>query len=1034
MSSVIRRFSYSVAFRYFRQTLFVFCLLSLSTPQLFAQSPAQLPAKRSLTFQDFDSWRSLQGAQISRDGKFVAYVMQPQDGDGEVFVKNTVTGAEWRSPRGYRPPTPPPDPSDPASTQAFLATGRLLRPNFSADGKFLFFNIEPNKADVLKARKDKKRPEDFPKNALGIMNTATGQVTRIEQVKNYQVPEDGSGFVAILKEPAKEDKKPDSAATNTNAVNANVQPANPANPNAANANTANTTPANPNVKNANAANLYAPLPLPSTEPPRPTDKKKEYGSTLILRRLADGNERAFADVLEYTFSKDAKSLVYAVSSKKEENNGVFAVVPQTDAASVSLLSGAGKYQKFTWDEKQTQLAFISDRDDAAAKQPKFKVYHWLRVAPNAAEVISVKTAGFRPEYVVSEKGSLNFSYDGSRLFVGSAPTPEPEADPNNAVPDEEKVTVDLWHWKEDYIQPMQKVRANADRDRSYRGVWHIKDQKFVQLADTTLENIIPSSDGLYAVGTDDRAYRISSNYDPGFTDYYLVKTIDGSRQLLRKGVQFGMSWSPNAGYAVFFDGKDWNSISIPGGKVTNLTGKLNVKFTREDHDMPNAAPPYGLAGWTKDDKEVLIYDHYDIWQIAPDGSGAKMLTNGMGRREKTELRYVRLNPDERFIESGQTLLLRAENEETRNSGFYRMKLGGAPEKLLMDAKNFGTPVKAKDADQLMLSASRFDAFPDIWVTSGDFKAPKKLSDGDAQRASFNWGRSELVNYKSADGTPLQGVLIKPDNFDSQKQYPMIVYLYEKLSDTVNNFQNPGPGTSINFSFYASNDYLIFLPDIVYKTGYPGKSALDCVLPGVKAVTDKGFVNENAIGVQGHSWGGYQIAYMVTQTNRFRAAAPGAPVFNLFSAYNGIRWGTGLPRQFHYERTTSRIGGTPWDSTQKFMENSPLFYVEKVQTPILMLHNDNDDAVPWYQGIEFYLSLRRLGKEVYFFNYNGEYHGLRKRQNQKDYSRRMKEFFDHLLKGMPAPEWMQKGIPFLEREKEKEKYRQPAAVGGESLKK
>lgn len=274
MSSVIRRFSYSVAFRYFRQTLFVFCLLSLSTPQLFAQSPAQLPAKRSLTFQDFDSWRSLQGAQISRDGKFVAYVMQPQDGDGEVFVKNTVTGAEWRSPRGYRPPTPPPDPSDPASTQAFLATGRLLRPNFSADGKFLFFNIEPNKADVLKARKDKKRPEDFPKNALGIMNTATGQVTRIEQVKNYQVPEDGSGFVAILKEPAKEDKKPDSAATNTNAVNANVQPANPANPNAANANTANTTPANPNVKNANAANLYAPLPLPSTEPPRPTDKKE----------------------------------------------------------------------------------------------------------------------------------------------------------------------------------------------------------------------------------------------------------------------------------------------------------------------------------------------------------------------------------------------------------------------------------------------------------------------------------------------------------------------------------------------------------------------------------------------------------------------------------------------------------------------------------------------------------------------------------------------------------------------------------------
>jgi dipeptidyl aminopeptidase/acylaminoacyl peptidase len=341
----------------------------------------------------------------------------------------------------------------------------------------------------------------------------------------------------------------------------------------------------------------------------------------------------------------------------------------------------------------------------------------------------------------------------------------------------------------------------------------------------------------------------------------------------------------------------------------------------------------------------------------------------------------------------------------------------------MDAKRFGTPTKAKDADTLMLSATRFDAFPDIWVTAVDFKSLKKMSDGDAQRAPFNWGRAELVSYKSADGIPLKGVLIKPDNFDPQKKYPMIVYLYEKLSDTVHNFQNPGPGTSVNLSFYASNDYLIFLPDIVYKVGYPGQSALNCVLPGVQAIVDKGFVNENAIGIQGHSWGGYQIAYMVTQTNRFKAAAPGALVSNMFSAYNGIRWGTGLPRQFQYERTQSRIGGTPWDSTQKFMENSPLFYVDKVQTPILMLHNDNDDAVPWYQGIEFYLSLRRLGKEVYFFNYNGEYHGLRKRQNQKDYARRMKEFFDHFLKGAPAPEWMQKGIPYLQREKEKEQYRQ-----------
>ena len=177
---------------------------------------------------------------------------------------------------------------------------------------------------------------------------------------------------------------------------------------------------------------------------------------------------------------------------------------------------------------------------------------------------------------------------------------------------------------------------------------------------------------------------------------------------------------------------------------------------------------------------------------------------------------------------------------------------------------------------------------------------------------------------------------------------------------------------------------------------------------------RGYVDEKSIGIQGHSWGGYQIAYMITQTNRFRAAAPGAPVVNMTSAYDGIRWGTGLPRQFQYEKTQSRIGGSLWEYPMRFLENSPLFQIDRVNTPVLMMHNDADDAVPWYQGIEMYLSLRRLGKEVYMFSYNGEPHNLRQRPNQKDYAARMQQFFDHYLKGAAAPDWMEKGIPFLEK--------------------
>ena len=339
-----------------------------------------------------------------------------------------------------------------------------------------------------------------------------------------------------------------------------------------------------------------------------------------------------------------------------------------------------------------------------------------------------------------------------------------------------------------------------------------------------------------------------------------------------------------------------------------------------------------------------------------------------------------------------------------------------PKQLVMANKYFSPPVKAKDAEVYLLTGQTFNEFPDLLTTDATFREMRKVSNANPQKAQLVWGTAEVVPFKNADGVPLTAALYKPENFDAKKKYPMLVYIYEKLTDRVNRFVDPRPGHSINLSYYASNGYLVLTPDIVYTTGYPGQSALKCVLPAIQAVVDRGFVDEKAIGIQGHSWGGYQIAYMVTQTNRFRAVAAGAPVANMISAYDGIRWGTGLPRQFQYERTQSRIGGSIWQYPTRFIENSPIFWADRVQTPVMLLHNDGDDAVPWYQGVEFYLALRRLGKEVYLFVYNGEPHGLRKRPNQKDYTIRLQQYFDHYLKGAPAPDWMEKGVPYLEREK------------------
>jgi dipeptidyl aminopeptidase/acylaminoacyl peptidase len=980
-----------------KPVFFALVLTLLFTCTAFAQT------KRPLTHQDYDAWKSIQSPQLSHDGKWIAYALMPQDGDGEIIVRNIASGTEWKASRGYRAPAPPANAEEAGPPAAFGAPNRAVRPFITADSKFVLFTIEPTKAELAKAKKDKKKPEEMPKNALGIMDLANGQVTRIEKVKNFQVPEDGAGWVAYQLEAKPEETKPEAPKNEAQKPGDDDE--------------------DWQQRGGRGAGAGAGA--------RPGGNRKEYGSDLVLRNLYDGKERTFGDALDFSFAKDAKTLVYTVSARKEESNGVFVVTPTVDAAPTELLAGKGKYSRLTWDENQTQLAFASDKDDAAAKQPKIKLYYWKRgEAAKAAEIVANNVAGFRSDFVISDRAGINFSQDGSKLFLGAAPPPEPEKDPNAADDTEDKVVADLWHYKDDYIQPMQKVRAPQDANRSYRAVYHLKEKKFVQLADEKLQNVNPAQTGAWALGTDDRAYRIAIGYEsfsPN-TDTYLVNTTDGSRKLLLAKSRSNVSLSPNAKYGLFYDGKDWNTVSLPDGKITNLTSKLGVAFWREDDDHPDTPPPHGSGGWIKDDKYVLLYDQFDIWQIAPDGSSAKNLTDGIGRKEKTVFRSLRLDPDERFIDPMKPLLLSAESDITRDSGFYRDKVdGGMPERLHWAAKDFTAPTKAKDADVLLLTASRFDEYPDLLVTNANFKDLKKVSNAGEQMSKFTWGKSELISFKNTDGVTLSGILTKPDNFDPTKKYPMMVYIYEKLSQGLHRFVNPAPGGSINASFYASNGYLVLQPDIVYNIGYPGQSALKCVLPAIQAVVDKGFVNENAIGIQGHSWGGYQIAYMVTQTNRFKAAAPGALVANMTSAYSGIRWGTGLPRQAQYEHTQSRIGGSLWEQQMRYLENSPIFRVDRVQTPILMLHNDNDDAVPWYQGIEYYLGLRRLGKEVYMFNYNGEPHGIRKRQNQKDYTRRLQEFFDHKLKGAPLPEWMEKGIPYLQREKEKEKYKPAAEV-------
>jgi dipeptidyl aminopeptidase/acylaminoacyl peptidase len=437
-------------------------------------------------------------------------------------------------------------------------------------------------------------------------------------------------------------------------------------------------------------------------------------------------------------------------------------------------------------------------------------------------------------------------------------------------------------------------------------------------------------------------------------------------------------------------------------------------FYDELNDRPMHPGSYGVAGWMDYDQKVLIYDRYDIWEFDSRTGKSKRLTKG--REIKTRYRIVNLDREARNLDPNENWLLTTFDETTKNSGYmsfnYKRKKG---RELMSGPYRFSNPVKARNNDVVIFTRQSFEEFPNIWRSDLTFDEPTRLTDANPQQKEYNWGTAELVTWTSLNGLPLTGMLIKPENFDPSRKYPMIVNFYEKSSDGLHSHRAPYRHRStINYTFYTSRGYVIFNPDVYYTNGYPGQSAFDCVIPGVNSIVKKGFIDEENIGVQGHSWGGYQIAHLVTRTDMFKAAESGAPVANMISAYGGIRWRTGLSRQFQYEHTQSRIGSTPWERSDLYIENSPIFFLDKVNTPVLIMHNDKDGAVPWYQGIELFVGLRRLGKPVWMLNYNGEPHWPLKLRLRKDFNIRMQQFFDHYLMGAPKPVWMVRGVPAIEK--------------------
>ncbi|HKO15475.1 MAG TPA: prolyl oligopeptidase family serine peptidase [Gemmatimonadaceae bacterium] len=949
-------------------------LLAIPAAAAFAQ-------QRPLTPEDWDHWKSITGTALSRDGRWAVYSLVPQVGDGELVIRSTQGATEYHVPRGFigRPQM---------VAGARDTTGGAPPAQITADSRTVVALTYAPMSDYDRARREKRRPSAQPTASLALVNLADGHLTTVPRVRSFRLPRESGGWLAYLLEPS------DSASENLVPRDSGRASA-------------------PARIGATPGGRLRPVAADSSH------ARREYGSTLVLRNLATGAEQRIADVVSYTFDDSARWLGYTVSSRAAERDGAYIARPGS-GTEVALLSGRGTYRPLVFDRAGTQVAFVADRDDADHKGNHNVLYYSALNSPAAQPIVASPAVG--DGMIVAPNGRVAFTRDGHNVLFGIAP------EPLDSIPADSlygKAVFDLWSWKDARLQPQQRVEAGRDRSRSFEAIYHLATRTLVQLANDSMPLVSVSPDGRVALAATSERYAIERTWGDDGDDIWVIDAATGARKRIREKISGNAELSPDGRYVVFFDQGHWYAYGTATNKLVDLNAALAaVSFAQETWDTPSTPAPWGVAGFTKGDRSLLVYDRYDLWELDPSGvQRARIVTDSVGRREHLVFRLAegaargrraaRTTDDDRgIIDPEEPLLLRAFDEDTKASGFYRDRLGVTrpPEKLVMADVAFGPPIKAENADQYVVTKGTFTEFPDLY-TGRDLARLTRISDANPQQKDFKWGSVELVHWTSTDGVPLSGLLYKPADFDPGKKYPLIAYFYEQLSDNLHSYIPPAGRNVINPTHYTSNGYLVFEPDIHYEMGYPGPSAMKSILPGVQMLLARGYVDSNALGLQGQSWGGYQTAYLITQTHMFRAAMAGAPVANMTSAYGGIRWGPGVARAFQYEKTQSRIGGSIWQYPMRYFENSPLFWADKVTTPLLIMSNDADDAVPWYQGIELFVALRRLQREVYLIDYNGDVHNPTKRANQKDIAMRMQQFFDYHLRGYPEPDWMLHGIPY-----------------------
>lgn len=973
---------------------------------------ADKAAPRPMDPIDILDWKTIGPAAVSDDGKWVAYRYSPVQGDTSIVVRATSGDKEYTFNAGEIPPVSGPPPNA-AQIRAMLA--------FSSDSKFAAFLTYPVRKEAEKLKKAKKPIQ----SSVKLVDLSTGKDTEYPKVRQFAFSGKSSASLAMLR------YGPDAPGGSGGAGGGSAATGS-------------------------------------------GSSSKPKGADLIVRDLASGTDLTVGSVSEFTFTKAGDRLAWTIDAEDKIGNGI-SVRDMKTGSVAPIDSGKATYEKAAWNEEGDALAVLKGVEDKAYED---KLYAVIGVSglTDAASLASAATrkvifdpaaakdAAFPAGMTISANRAPTWSDDRAALFFGivearkkdkdddkaagdkltvasPADAPKPDAPkPDAPKPaadaaksddgDAEKPDLVLWHWKDGRLQSQQQVQEDRDKRFSYLATYRIADKKFIRLADETVRDVAPPEKGRWAGGIDRRDYELTGALEGrNYQDLYAIDVQTGERKVAVKKVRWTYGRSPDGSKVLYFDEGHFHVFDMTSGQAVNITKSVPASFVDVEDDHNVVKPPVAPVGWTADSKSVLLSDLWDVWQVpaAPGANAAAVNLTVNGKREAIRYSRVQIDADEEGIDLATPQYFTTLGEWTKKGGIARLAPGKpGTEALAWDDAAYLRVLKAKDAYTFVYSRETAKNYPDLYVSDLTLKNPRRITDGQVQVDPYTWtDGSKLLDYTSdapttpgnagVKGRKLQAGLYLPANYEPGKKYPTIVYIYEHLSDSFNRFVQP-TAYGFNKSVYTSNGYAVLMPDITYTINDPGMSAVWSVLPALKAAIATGVVDPARVGLQGHSWGGYQTSFLVTQTNAFKAAIAGAPLTNMVSMYSLVYKNTGGGNMAIFESSQGRFRGGYWDNWDAYVRNSPINHASKVQTPLVIMHNDKDGAVDFTQGVEYYSTLRRMKKPVVMLEYVGENHNLVKPANRYDYTVRMREYFDHHLKGAPAPAWWTAGVPRLDMDK------------------